>query len=68
MWQPRIFGITTVALFLSVLWLRDGRILAQTSGHEPNAQAIRVDITIKAGQFHPSPVSAPVGRSIGGQP
>lgn len=64
MWQPRIFVITTIALFLSVLWLHDGQILAQTSGPEPNAQAIRVDIAIKAGQFHPSPASVPVGREV----
>jgi plastocyanin len=64
MWQPRIFVISTVALLLSVLWLHDGQILAQTSGPEPSAQAIRVDITIKARQFHPSPVSVPVGRPV----
>lgn len=62
------FGITTVALLLSVLELHDGQMLALASEFDLDTQAIRVGITIKARQFHPSPVSTSVGRSIGGYP
>lgn len=53
-----------VALLISVLWLHDGHILVRASEPNLNAPAVRVDITIKGRQFHPSPVSVPVGRSI----
>jgi hypothetical protein len=53
MWQPRIFGITTVALLFSVLWLHDGQVLALVSEFDLDAQAIRVDITIKQNRTIP---------------
>ncbi len=42
----------------------DGLVLGQTSDSTPDAPAIRMDISIKARQFHPSPVSVPVWRPV----
>lgn len=53
-----------VTLLLALLWLHGGQVLGQAPALELDAQAIRVDIGIKARQFHPSPVSVPVGRPV----
>lgn len=37
---------------------------AQTADSAPGRSPLRVDITIKDRQFHPSPVSVPVGRQV----
>jgi plastocyanin len=47
-----------------VLWLHGGQAVVLASEPAVNAEAIRVDITIKARQFHPSPVRLPVGQPV----
>ncbi len=64
MWCKRFLASTLAALFLAVLWLHGGHVLVLASEPAFDTQAIRVDITIKARRFHPSPVSVPVGRPI----
>lgn len=64
MWCKRFLASTLVALSLAVLWLHGGQVLVLASEPNLDAEAIRVDISIKARQFHPSPVSVPVGRSV----
>ena len=64
MWGQRSLASTLAALSLAVLWLHGGQSLVLASEPEVDTQAIRVDITIKARRFHPSPVSVPVGRPI----
>ena len=64
MWGQRSLASTLAALSLAVLWLHGGHSLVLASEPEVDTQAIRVDITIKARRFHPSPVSVPVGRPI----
>lgn len=61
MWGKRSLASTLAARSLAVLWLHGGHSLVLASEPAFDAQAIRVDMTIKAGQFHPSPVSMPVG-------
>lgn len=60
----RFLASTLAALSLAVLWLHGGHVLVLASEPAFDTQAIRVDITIKARQFHPSPVSVPVGRPV----
>lgn len=62
MGDHRVFMRRIVALVLALLWLHGGRVLGEVSEATFDAPAIRVDIAIKARQFHPSPVSVPVGR------
>ena len=64
MWCKRSLASTLAARSLAVLWLHGGHSLVLASEPAFDAQAIRVDMTIKAGQFHPSPVSMPVGRPV----
>lgn len=64
MWHPRALVTTIIMLLLSSLELHGGQVSGQASEPTFDAQAIRVDITIKARQFHPSPVSVPVGREV----
>jgi plastocyanin len=53
------------ALLFTVLWLgAGGRAMAQASEPALSASPIRVDITIKARQFQPSPISVPVGQQV----
>lgn len=54
MWQNRVPVSRIVVLLLSVWWLHGGQGLGQAAEPERNAEAIRVDITIKARQFQPS--------------
>lgn len=63
-WRDRALVSRIVACLLALPGLHGGQVLGQVPTRELDAQAIRVDITIKARQFHPSPVSVPVGRSI----
>ncbi|ALA60585.1 hypothetical protein NITMOv2_4205 [Nitrospira moscoviensis] len=65
MWCQRSLASTLAALSLAVLWHHGGQALVRASEPEADTQAIRVNITIKARQFHPSPVSVPVGRHVG---
>lgn len=60
----RFHASTLAAVFLAVLWFHGGQVLILASEPTFDTQAIRVDITIKARRFHPSPVSVPVGRPI----
>lgn len=59
-----VFMRRIVALVLVLLWLPGGQTLGEASEPAFDAPAIRVHISIKARQFHPSPVSVPVGRSV----
>lgn len=61
-WCNRSLASTIVALSIAGLWLHGGQALVPASELGLNTQAVRVDITIKARQFHPSPVSLPVGQ------
>ncbi len=60
----RFLASTLAALSLAVLWLHGGHILGLAAEPAFDTQTIRVDITIKARQFHPSLVSVPVGRPV----
>jgi len=53
-----------VVLLLAVLGLQGDQVFAQAPERGLAPLPIRVDITIKARQFHPSPVSLPVGRQV----
>jgi plastocyanin len=64
LWDRRSPASTVAALSLAVLWLHGGQIVVWASEPEVNAEAIRADITIKARQFHPSPVWLPVGQPV----
>jgi plastocyanin len=64
MWQDCSLVRRIVVLFLAVLWLHGGQVFAQASQLGLAPSPIRVDITIKARRFHPSPVSLPVGRQV----
>ena len=64
MWCRRSLASTLAAISLSVLWLHGGHVLVLASEPALDAQATRVDITIKARQFPPSPVSVPVRRPV----
>ncbi len=64
MWHPRCLVETVVAYLLGMLWLQSGKALAQSSQLKQHAQAFRVDITIKAREFHPSAVSVSVGQLV----
>ncbi|MBI4002185.1 MAG: cupredoxin domain-containing protein [Nitrospira defluvii] len=64
MGRRRSLASTLAAVFLAVLWFHGGQVLVLASEPTFDIQAIRVDITIKARRFHPSPVSVPVGRPI----
>lgn len=64
MWYRRSLASTLAALSLAVVWLHGGHVLVLASEPALDAQATRVDITIKARQFHPSPVSMPVRRPV----
>ena len=64
MWGQRSLASTLAALSLAVLWLHGGQSLVLASEPEVDTQAIRVDITIKARRFHPSPVSVPMGQQV----
>jgi len=64
MGHHRVLMRRIVALFLALLWLYGDRVLGQASKPTFDAPAIRVDISIKARQFQPSPVSVPVGRHV----
>jgi plastocyanin len=47
-----------------VLWLHGGHAAVSASEPQVHAEAIRVDITIQARQFHPSPVRLPAGQPV----
>lgn len=64
MWSQRALASTVAALSLAVLWLHGGQALVLASEPEIDTAPLRVDITIKARQFHPSPVSVPVGQQV----
>ena len=64
MWWQRSLASALAALSLAVLWLHSGRVLVLASEPALDAQAIRVDMTIKARRFHHSPVSVPMGRPV----
>jgi plastocyanin len=64
MWCKRFLASTLVALSLAVLWLHGGQVLVLASEPNIDADAIRVNVTIKARQFRPSPISLPVGRPV----
>ncbi len=63
-WGRRSLGSVFVALSMLALWLHAGPAWAQAPGPAPNSPPIRVNITIEARQFHPSPVSVPVDRQV----
>lgn len=60
----RVLVSRTVALLLSLVWWYGDAGPLRASELEHDLPAIRVDISIKARQFHPSPVSVPVGRHV----
>lgn len=60
----RVIVTRSVALLLSLSALHGGAGPALASELEHDLGAIRVDITIKTRQFHPSPVSVPMGRPV----
>jgi len=64
MWHTRALINWFVALLLALPGLHDGLVLGQASALELDDPAIRVNISMKARQFHPSPVSVPVGRPV----
>lgn len=64
MWGHRSLASTLAALSLAVLWLHGGQALVLASEPEVHTEAIRVDISIKARQFHPSPILVPVGQPV----
>ncbi len=64
MWHNRALINRIVALVLALPWFHDRQVLGQTSASTPDAPAIRMDISIKARQFLPSPVSVPVWRPV----
>lgn len=64
MWGRRSLGIAFVALSMLAPWLHAGLAWAQAPGPATNSPSTRVNITIKARQFHPSPVLVPVGRPV----
>jgi plastocyanin len=53
-----------VALLLALVWRYGDAGPLRASEFEHDLPAVRVDISIKARQFHPSPVSVPVGRPV----
>ena len=63
-WHNRALINRFAAFLLALLGLHGGRALGQASPLGLDAPAIRVDIAIKARQFHPSPVSVQVGRPV----
>lgn len=64
MWHNRALINRFVVLLLMLPGLHGGQVLGQVSALELDDSAIRVDISIKARQFHPSPVSVPVRRHV----
>lgn len=64
MGDHRVFMRRILALVLALLWLHGGQVLGQASEPTFDAPAIRVGISIKARQFHPSPVLLPRGRHV----
>jgi plastocyanin len=53
------------ALLLAELWLYGASpVVAHASEHTSGASPFRVDIAIKARQFHPSPVSVSAGQEV----
>jgi plastocyanin len=57
-------AIMIVVCNLAVLSLHSSQLWVQASEPDPDRLPIRVDITIKARQFHPSPVSVSVGQPV----
>lgn len=56
--------IMIVLISLAVFGLQGSQLRAQASEPDPTSLPVRVDITIRARNFRPSPVSVPVGQPV----